>query len=219
MNGRINSRENFKKALALPTLGQRQAFRSDLRRRQAESEATEILNYIHNIDAIIQVGLGAWMEGSILLNRFPSIGYFAIEPVRRYCDQAKERGFPGEIKCGAAWNETGIKMAFEDHREKTSAFRNRKGRPDFEVPTFRLDDIYGHLDFSAVFLWVDAEGSELQAIMGCQCLLRKCKYVLAELTRRKIAGRIDSQQAEVAPYLSGFVKIQRIGATDLFVRA
>lgn len=202
----------------LTTLAERQSFRTERRRKRQIEECNALLPKVRDIDAIIQVGLGHWFEGPQLLGRFPSAQFFAIEPVRRYIDGAKQKGFPGEITAGVALERSGDEVSLADRRDRTTVFIDRKDRYTFTVRSYALDDMFGATGFGRIFLWMDCEGAEVRALRGAGTVLTKTAYVLAEVSNRTHSGAAKQEDTVSLLRAHGFVQIAKYRCTALFER-
>lgn len=201
----------------MSSLTERQAQRSAWRQQRQNREASILIESITHLDSIIFVGLGNWLEGALIMKRFPCARYMAIEPIARFSREAKtKRRFPGRIVTGAAWNENGQTLKMEDRREKTSAFRpstEPNGKHTFTAATHRLDDLFLKETSGVTLLWLDCEGAEPEALSGAPELLKRARYVIIEL-----AGQRYSMAVEILTR-NGFRQTRRIKCNHTFERS
>lgn len=184
---------------------------------------------ISKVKTIIQVGLGYWHEGDVLLQHFPNANFYAIEPRKRYCAQARDAGFPGFIlEEYLVWSDSNSDVPMFGPRERLSAFSDEKYKtdewaeldPDSRVvaPAITLDDFCAKCDIpkEGIFLWLDCEGSEYQAILGASNILTGVEYILCEISRFFHGEGVTDMY--IIDYLKskGFAKLSRAKSDYLF---
>jgi FkbM family methyltransferase len=200
---------------------ERLAFKVARRLRQQKDECDRLLPFVKSVDTIIQVGLGNWWEGPHLLKRFPKATYYAIEPIARYCDEAKANGFPGTIYTGVAWDKSGQTLSFSMRRMRSSVFftYKNKGTP-IQSPSYALDDLFKDKPLGRTFLWMDCEGSELAALRGAEAyVLPSTEYVLSEIQGNPPIGGYTTENDVVSKLRSkGFKEVARRKNTAMFVK-
>lgn len=173
------------------------------------------------VNTIIQIGIGHWYEGNSLKRRFQSAQLIGVEPVKRYARSAITAGFRGRMHVGFAWHKSGIERKFSDQRHQTSVFnilsrRNKKivgcNRPMIRSTSITIDDLTKGFKLGTVFIWMDCEGSELNALKGGTRTLANTAYILSELSCGKDA---------VCQFVAqrGFKKIASYGNNILFEKA
>lgn len=163
--------------------------RGEKRKARQRQEAREILAPIvphtHEINLVVQCGLGDWAEGPVLLEMFPHSQFIAVEPVARYCHEAWAKGFRGPIIQGALWSSTGGAVELQDFRTRTSMYDKEDRRGGFLAYLLTLDDAirYLKIDLSdkKILLWADCEGSELKIFSQAASMLKHTKAIVCEL--------------------------------------
>jgi FkbM family methyltransferase len=162
------------------SLAERQKVRHIWRQKKQDNQDNAILPNVQSpIDTVIQIGIGHWMEGQSLLKHFQNAKFIGIEPVARYCKAAIDAGFRGNIHTGFAWSESGIVKYFTDRMEKTSVFVNRTSK-SIESTSITIDDLVSGVELGNVFLWIDCERSEIEALKGAVKTLESTTYILTE---------------------------------------
>lgn len=162
--------------------------RARIRRARARHETGVLLQPLFDqdiyIDGVIQCGLGDWAEGPVLLEKFSTQRFLAVEPVHRYCLEAWRDGFRGPIIQAALWSETGVWFELNDFRSRTSILdKERRYLGHFKVQSITLDNAVEYVKYwsTATLLWMDCEGVEPQILQGAKKTLENVKAIVCEL--------------------------------------
>ena len=198
--------------------------RGERRHIRQQEQAREFLEQMTDVEIIFQVGLGDWAEGPALYDCFPLAKFFAVEPLVRFHDQARERGFEGLVGSFAVWDEDGQSMKMGDRRTKTSVFcQDFRSRSEgvVEVVSITLDTLQKiwYVPVGRTLLWLDCEGAELHALRGASIFLRQVQYVVCEL-REKPEFLGWAAKRDIVEHLDtcGFDYADHVARDGFFVR-
>ena len=143
-------------------------------------------------DLIIQVGLGMEAHEAAVMNEmWPNAEFIGFEPVGKSFETVSKT-YPGEVRNFAISNETRkghIKIKAR-HKDGSSLFDFDQPTTSQEVEIDTLDNQFldaiksRRLQGKQVLLWLDCEGSELNALYGAELLLPHVQMINVELTAK-----------------------------------
>lgn len=180
------------------------------------------------VDAILQVGVGYGEELPLIRKAFPAAKLIGFEPCSGFIDHWKRKGYPGLFLPYAIASEPGVRKLYprSGKYEATSMFPRENEAKVELVQAVTLDmmlSFWGPLGRS-VFLWMDCESAELEAINGGKKFLQHVKYVLAEAvsgesSRGQRIGAPEPGAVQQALVESGFSFISQVGRSDILLKS
>lgn len=196
-----------------------------IRREHQRRDALAMLESIpcELIQEVIQIGLGDWAEGPVLLHKLSHCRFFAFEPVDRYIEAVKKDGFPGKIYRKIVWDKDGEFITFGDRRTQSSVFcdDNIKGLSSITEETITLDTWAKDLlvPLRGSLLWMDCEGAERHVLKGAEEMIKSVKYVICEhRDDPKFEGWAKSKDLIEDLKELGFHHKLQVGKDGVFVR-
>lgn len=173
------------------------------------------------VDSVVVVGVGSFDEGPAFAETLGlEIPYLGIDPME-YCGET----FPGQIIHAAAHFSSGMTAKLGDRYGKSSVFclDARKNRTVVHTKTVALDDVVPDT-FRKPLLWLDCEGSEVNALVGAKKVLKRAHYVVAEhRPNPEFPGWCSSEQLFECLRFEAFTEFARVepnskGVTDSLFR-
>lgn len=134
-------------------------------------------------DWVYQVGVGHYhQEADVLLEEWPGVKFIGFEP---HPELAKEP-YPGVVHQVAISDRIGSATLYAKkyHKDGSSLFpltgmdRCRM----IEVPVSTLDFLFPEPPTGRILLWLDCEGSELDALRGGEKFVKRVDVVNVEIT-------------------------------------
>ena len=140
------------------------------------------LTLFAGIDAFYNIGVGQKGEAKVVAQEWPHVACFGCEPNKKQYEKAVE-WFPGQILPYGISTER-FHTLFEANRGNFTFYPIPRAKQDSVIECVTLD----FFDFKAdkphnIFLWMDIEGHELEALRSGPELLasRRVKYMNLEV--------------------------------------
>ena len=141
-------------------------------------------------DVVYHIGIGMiYNEVKILNEEWPGLHWYGVEPHPTLFQKIQAEGYPGPVHQVAVSDYVGkgVLHSKERHKEGASLLppkEVKEGEPyrEIEVDVTTLDALFGKLDGHKSLLWLDIEGSELQALRGGEQFIRGIQMINIEIT-------------------------------------
>ena len=139
-------------------------------------------------DLVVQVGVGQHHEEvDVLRKEWPGVLFRGYEPHPAMKKQLCEE-YPGTFLSVAVGDHDGEAVLHfkKQHKDGASLHRSREPGAGHEaiVKLTTLDDLFDTPKHQRILLWLDCEGSELDALRGGEEFLKKVEVVNVEMTGR-----------------------------------
>ncbi len=138
-------------------------------------------------DSMYQVGVGTyWQEIDVIAKAWPGIKFHACEAHPEIHESLKGK-WPGELHWKAISNRVGKAAIYvkRRHAEGASLFcplRDVENILRYDVPVTTLDRLWPNPEGKHILLWLDCEGSELNALQGGERFVERVEVVNVELS-------------------------------------
>ena len=137
-------------------------------------------------DLVVQGGIGFFHEEcDVLHQEWPNTKFIGFEAHPDIASKVKD--YPGQLISKAVGNRCGRALlnSKSKHKDGSSFYEFKEdidSIKEIEIDVITLDSIINHEEVDNVLLWLDCEGSELNALFGASYLLQKVKAVNIEMT-------------------------------------
>lgn len=141
-------------------------------------------------DSVYQVGVGYHHEEvDILIAEWPGVRFFGCEPHPGIVKGIQEK-YPGELFQVAISDQVGCLPLHtkRTHADGASLYEIPEKTTVIRVPVETLDHLFPSPIGERILLWLDCEGSELQAIQGGWNFLQRVQVVNVEITTNPRPG-------------------------------
>lgn len=173
------------------------------------------LRNLPQIDSLIDVGVGPWGTPD-LWEAFPEAELLLVDPLfesKRNIEANLTRRFSFFLTAVGSRDASFVELNVENIRGRSSLLNTteiNKGSGLAEsrlVPLTTLDKLMSDVKIGAAGLKIDAEGYELEIILGGVKTLKKCKFVIVEArhTHRSFDGIYQLSDLVYEFQVQGFV--------------
>lgn len=138
---------------------------------------------------VIMVGVGVNCEEiDVMRETWKDFELYGFEASKGVFDALNKNQFPGHLKHCAIWNENctkqlHVKPGWKDGSSLFESRQDQEQRKQERVVCRTLDSLFDNpASFNTGALWLDCEGSELQALQGAEGLIECIDVVNVELT-------------------------------------
>jgi FkbM family methyltransferase len=145
----------------------------------------DVLNW--RADVIYQVGIGnEFQEVDVLKSEWPGVLFIGCEPCPSLIAGLR-KSYPGDLYAVAISNVIGTRSFYTRRRHANgSSLYAQDNSDECVVPVETLDHLFGKPKGDHVLLWLDCEGSELDALDGAVQFMAGVEVVNVEMTANPV---------------------------------